>query len=349
MIIKLDIFIQFIVDFLSKYYSIHTKHKIDLYYVPLNLVIKNLNTSLKNIEELIKFNEDFGLEIINNCKETIRIRSNFEKYYNNTSPNQKIEFKSAIELIDKENGRSIINHDVIVEPMINDTNCAQSGYIHIKSVSNFAIIAIKYCHNIDRVLKIFNWKSFEDFIAQILQNFHGLKTITNFRFSMDKKSRNKFIVISKSTKKRQKNFEVDIIALNNLQRFILFIDAKYWKINLDNGAALSTAGNLQKKRAEIFCSEKNAIRKLFESFGMNFQRSELLRIKKKKKTNNNHYWVYPMIVYAGSSLKKINYSGVPLVPFNELSDFLINFDVIKYSFIRYKIQKMQLQTKIDKI
>jgi hypothetical protein len=226
-------------------------------------------------------------------------------------------------------------------------NC-RSGFIHINSVSKFAQISLKYRANIEQILKIFDWKKLEVFVAEILTDYHDYTSLTNFRFSLEKGSKKItgiIPVLSKTTKKPQKRFEIDVIAIKD--HTILFIDVKHWKRTTDQKSSLSSAADFQSSRAVNFCQDKRAIGSFFESINHKLTLNKIKkRIAKKSNRKNKSFWVYPIVVYSGSSSQKISNNGIPIVSINEISDFILTFNENKSSYVKFKIKKIQFQTKI---
>jgi hypothetical protein len=225
--------------------------------------------------------------------------------------------------------------------------------------------------DIEKIARILTWKRFELFISEVLHTL-GFSVITNFRFSVGKKSKTESFMISKTTKKIQKRFEIDVVAIRDNK--ILFIDAKYYKPNTDHSATFAAAGDPQKDRAHIFSLDSGAVIKCFQLFGANIENKGILEIKNKRKKQHvqknqmdsdkftieskieskkrttsiipHNYWVYPIILHSGTSERKLNYSGVPIVSFMNLSDFLMNFEVNKNNYIQFRIKNLELQDKL---
>ena len=199
----------------------------------------------------------------------------------------------------------------------------------------------------EKLVSIFDWKYFEEFVEDILGNY-GYKTTRNFRFSIDTNKKRKYKLISKTTKKPQKRFEIDIVGIKN--NSILFIDAKYWKKDQDHTAAISQAANTQSRRSAIFAEEPKAFEKLIQKFNINFQREYIKKIKAVKREKgalkDGKIWVYPIIIQTGVSRKKVNDYGVPIVLLDQLSDFMQNFSQNSRSFVKYKIKRINIQGKL---
>lgn len=348
--------IRLIVDFLSEIFSNHSKIKRDLYYIPVSLILKNLQITSQNLIDLINTKnsdnyDDLGISIILDDSKIEKIRSDFNRFINNRVNVSSFNIKSALELMESDEiSKDLIPSDYKLSLKSNFSleNC-RSGFIHIKSVSKFAQLSLKYRANIEHILKIFDWKKLEVFVAEILNNYHDYTSLTNFRFSLEKGSKKSpgiiIPVLSKTTKKPQKRFEIDVIAVKD--HTILFIDVKHWKRTTDHKSPLSSAADFQSSRAVNFCQDKRAIGLFFESINNKLTLNKIKnRIAKKSNRKNKSFWVYPIVVYSGSSSQKISNNGIPLISMDELSDFILKFNENKSSYVKFKIKKIQIQTKI---
>lgn len=344
--------IRLIVDFLSEIFSNHSKIKRDLYYIPVSLILKNLQLTSQNLIDLINNKnsdnyDDLGISIILDDSKIEKIRSDFNRFIKNRVNESSFNIKSASELMESDEiSKDLITNDFKFSLKSNFSveNC-RSGFLHIKSVSKFAQLSLKYRANIEQILKIFDWKKLEVFVAEILNDYHDYASLTNFRFSLEKGSKKTLGVISKTTKKPQKRFEIDVIAVKD--QTILFIDVKHWKRTTDKKSSLSSAADFQSSRAVNFCQDKRAIGSFFESINNKLTLNKIKnRIAKKSNRKNKSFWVYPIVVYSGSSSQKISNNGIPLISMNELSDFILTFNENKSSYVKFKIKKIQIQTKI---
>lgn len=342
--------IRLIVDFLSEIFSNHSKIKRDLYYIPVSLILKNLQITSQNLIDLINNKnsnnyDDLGISIILDDSKIEKIRSDFNRFIKNRVNESSYNIKSALELIESDEiDKDLITSDYKFSLKSNFSveNC-RSGFIHINSVNKFAQISLKYRANIEQILKIFDWKKLEVFVAEILNDYHDFASLTNFRFSLEKGSKKTLgiIVKSKTTKKPQNRFEIDVIAVKD--QTILFIDVKHWKRTTDKKSSLSSAADFQSSRAVNFCQDKRAIGSFFESIDSKITMDKIKnRIGKESNRKNKSFWVYPIVVYSGSSSQKISKNGIPIVSMNELSDFILRFNENKSSYVKFKIKKIQL-------
>ena len=217
--------IRLIVDFLSEIFSNHSKIKRDLYYIPVSLILKNLQITSQNLIDLINNKnsnnyDDFGISIISDDSKIEKIRSDFNRFIKNRVNESSFNIKTALELMESDEiSKDPITGDYKLSLKSNFSvkNC-RSGFIHINSVSKFTQISLKYRANIEQILKIFDWKKLEVFVAEILNDYHDYTSLTNFRFSLEKGSKKTtgiIPVLSKTTKKPQKRFEIDVIAVKD--------------------------------------------------------------------------------------------------------------------------------------
>lgn len=90
---------------------------------------------------------------------------------------------------------------------------------------------LKSGKNLEEILKLINWKEFEEKIGEIFQA-HGFKTTRNFRFKTDKKH------------------EIDLIAERGNKVFV--VDCKHWSRGRYKLYELKKAALKQKYRAMEF-------------------------------------------------------------------------------------------------
>ena len=95
---------------------------------------------------------------------------------------------------------------------------------------------------LEEILQKFNWKEFEEFVAEIFRN-NGFRVKQNFRF------------------KTKNRYEIDLLAISN--RHVLCIDCKEWGRGRYKKSGLKQAAGKQEKRLKEFRKfiKKNLIAK----------------------------------------------------------------------------------------
>lgn len=339
---------DFIEKIASRLSSANLK-KSDYYFVPAKLIAEELNDNIEQILEIIQ-KEDLGLEYISEISNIKEIETLYTTEDNEREKKNLFEINTALDVLEHP---EIIGSQDQVLPQLNqrklriDKQDFLKGIIVIKDITKFAEIAVEYV-GIDKIIKIFDWKNFEDFIAMILKNF-GFKVLTNFRFSLKANAKKSAKVISKTTQKEQKRFEIDVVGIRGED--ILFIDAKHWSRKIDIGSGLDNAAKFQIERIKAFINDLDAINSLFEQFGSVFKRELVKKVKKVKNKQlgskkTNPFSIYPIIIHSGKTDKKLNSQGVPLISLSEFSDVFQDFTKNKSLFTAYKLKNFQIQSEL---
>lgn len=319
------------------------------YYIPIGQLQEDgtIPEELDSFEEILN---DSGLKVIEDKQEIGIIKNRYSKLKLKTV-SEETAFKSALDQF-RYNRSNIsdtvcrIEEQKLKENTINLYSRKQldRGFIAVNNVPMFIETALKVSA-LSQIVQIFDWKKFEDFIGYVLSNF-GYKTATNFRFSLDMKSYDGPRVVSRTTKKIQKRFEIDIIGVK--KNIILFIDAKYWPRTTDITSALNSAAVYQSQRAHAFSRDKYAIEKLNKKTQIAVKSKRISTIKMpigKMDTKSREKYIFPIIVYVGPACYKVADCGVPLVSLKSFSDFIQNFVVNSQSFVKYKLKRKSYQTK----
>ena len=336
-----------IVNYLMDISLEKSKKKRDFYCIPIHIIAQNLSLRSQDFIENKSQLDEMGLKYIEKDKDDINEEEYNKSQFRVQDKKTKNQFCNALEFIEGNvDDRHMDSKDVTKDFKNIDYVLSECDYLVITNVNHFVEKAIKFV-GIDKIIDIFDWKNFEAFISEILRNI-GFKTTTNFRFSLDKKSKKKISTFtSKTTKKKQIRFEIDVIGIYN--NMILVIDAKYWKQSHDNFSALTTASKYQMERARILSEDKNAINKLFSLLkvkGRKVRYNNNLNLKKNSMNSLKNMWIYPIIIQSGLSDRKISHYGVPIVSLREVSDFFQNFKSFSSSFVRYKIKELEIQTEL---
>ncbi|MBD3353949.1 MAG: hypothetical protein GF364_20875 [Candidatus Lokiarchaeota archaeon] len=368
--IKFARLIHKISDFLIEIGNLRKEKKLrkkGFYYIPIDYLAEELKCpidTLKKLPELAKY----GIEIVEDEEIIVKTQNRYSEHLENKSIQEEMPnypFTTAFDLKlsganpnNKNNNNQIINNDNNNTENACSCNAAlrklkQRNYDHglyfIKNTNRFIDESLAIL-GINKVLKLFDWKNFEEFIAFVLNNF-GYHVILNFRFSI-KKSNENAGMISRTTKKPQKRFEIDILGIKD--RTILCIDAKYWRRKHDIGGSLCTSGNRQRKRAQILAKDKEAITKMFQSLGRLVSQKEIVKIQSHKIKNKDKsemvskhwFWIFPAIIYCGPTTRKINNQGVPLISLEQFPNFMQSFEQNRSYFVRYKVKSISIQSKL---
>ena len=312
-----------------------------VYSIPIGWISKRIDFFSSEIIKIL--NEiplvEYGLNYLNKDE-----NNEFNNLFNQLSlGNQNIEklnasnnlnFNSALELLKNKSIEFDFNHEFL--DIYEDD--LKYGFIQINNLFKFIEKALEL-FDLDYLIQVFNWKNFEKFISYILLE-NDYFVVNNFRFSLKNINitKNSVHIISKTTRKLQKRFEIDIVGVKN--NFILFIDAKYWANNKDLSSELSKASLYQKKRVELISSNKNSIELLFEKLMMNPKYSQYSNSIQKLKS----FKLYPIIVHTNSNYKKISDYGIPLVPINQFTNFIQDFNENMDKYCSIELKDIQIQT-----
>ena len=142
------------------------------------------------------------------------------------------------------------------------------------------------------LIKNISWKDFEVFCSDILK-INGFKCINNLRFKC----------------KNKKRYEIDILAISELKKIMLSIDAKHWKIGGRSKIVdaiinqVRRTNNLIRNCSKIFSHKINPI-------------------------NYKGYKKFPLIITLNKEPIKI-YHGISVVPLEKLNNFIQNLQIFK--------------------
>ena len=139
------------------------------------------------------------------------------------------------------------------------------------------------------LIKKISWRDFEIFCADILK-INGFKCINNLRFKCTNKKR----------------YEIDILAVSELKKIMLSIDAKHWKIG--GLSKIVDAITNQVRRTN------NLIKNCEKIFSHKLNLEKYINYKK-----------IPLIITLDKEQIKIQ-NGIPVVPLEKLNSFIQNFD-----------------------
>lgn len=324
----------------------------NFYYIPISKL-----QGISSTESRPNFNgeifSEMGLSTVSEEEKLTTIRDRYLKIPD-VNHYETGAIKTALDYLDakrnseehSEDMENIENNRINKEKKhyLYEENDLSNGFIQINHISKFIETALKTI-SLSQLIQIFDWKNFEDFIGYILQNF-GYKTATNFRFSLNLKSYDGPKIISRTTKKIQKRFEIDIVGIK--ENIILFIDAKLWRRNVDITSNLNTASKYQSDRVHAFSRDQFAIEKLKKILIRQCGKKKKITIPKKSKIlalkEQSVTYIYPIIVYVGPGRHKISNCGVPLVSLKDFSSFMQNFLSNSPSFVRYKLKQKSIQS-----
>ncbi len=178
----------------------------------------------------------------------------------------------------------------------------KGNYIYYVVINKilFIIDCIKFLQvDIKHLSEILDYSGFETLIKEILSR-NNYRSITNFRFSDESKSR---------SENSQKRYEIDVIGI--YYKYLLIIDAKQWK-RKDTYGLLNKAATKQYQR--MITLKKNAVvfaKLVKEILG------EDANLKKHLPLN-----LIPIMVTLEDNSIKLNDNQVPLVSIYELNAFL---------------------------
>lgn len=343
---KLIILISDFLERIGTYLEFANLKRSNYYIVPILLIAENLNDTIENIIEIIH-NEDLGLDYVSNPDYIKDIEDIFT--FQEKTQNQKYEneLNTAFDIL--EHPEKFYSQDQVIHPLFQkkikiEKKDFLKGLILVKDITKFAEIAVEYV-GIDKITKIFDWKNFEEFIGSILKNF-GFKILTNFRFSLDSKAKKSIKVISRTTQKEQKRFEIDVVGIRN--KDILFIDVKFWSRKIDISSGLENAAKFQIERIKAFISDIDAVNALFQKFGSTLKKDLIKNLKKKQNDPQItvSFNIYPIIIHSGKSGKKLNSQGVPLISLSEFSEVFQDFTKNKSLFTSFKLKNFQIQSEL---
>ena len=139
------------------------------------------------------------------------------------------------------------------------------------------------------LIKKISWRDFEIFCADVLK-INGFKCMNNLRFKC----------------KNKKRYEIDILAISELKKIMLSIDAKHWKIG--GRSKIVDAITNQIRRTN------NLIKNCVKIFSHKLNLEKYIDYKK-----------IPIIITLNKEKIKIQ-NGVPVVPLEKLNNFIQNFD-----------------------
>ncbi|MBI4009923.1 MAG: NERD domain-containing protein [Candidatus Aenigmarchaeota archaeon] len=137
------------------------------------------------------------------------------------------------------------------------------------------------------IIKKFNWKEFEGFIAEIFRNNH-------------------FFVKQNFVFKTKNRYEIDLVAVSN--RYVLCIDCKEWNRGRYKKSGLKKAANKQEKRVGEF---------------RKFLKKNLIANKMLNTSQKSRFYSLIVTLFEEELLKENN---TIIVPAWKLNSFLLDLD-----------------------